>query len=93
MIAMMVIGGQASVTGAIVGSGVVVIVSEVMRFPERGIVIGPIQLPEMYGAVQLSVALLILVTLILRPSGIMGTKELDIPFSRWIGNLKLRIRK
>ncbi len=93
MIAMMVIGGQASVTGAIVGSAVVVMVSEVMRFPERGIVIGPIQIPQLFGVVQLSVALLILVTLILRPSGIMGTRELEFPFSRWIGNLKLRIRK
>lgn len=93
MIAMMIVGGQASVTGAIAGSAVVAVVSELMRFPEKGMVIGTIQIPEIYGAVQLSVALLILVTLILRPSGIMGTKELEFPFSPWIRNLNQRIRK
>jgi len=93
MIAMMIIGGQASVTGAIAGSTVVSVVSELMRFLERGMVIGTIQIPEIYGAVQISVALLILVTLILRPSGIMGSKELEFPFSQWIRNLNKRIRK
>jgi len=93
MIAMMVIGGQASVTGAIAGSVVVAVVSELMRFPEKGMVIGTIQIPKIYGAVQLSVALLILVTLILRPSGIMGSKELEFPFSQCIRNLNKRIRK
>lgn len=93
MIAMMVIGGQASVTGAIVGSGVVAVVSEIMRFPEKGMVIGTIQIPVIYGAVQLSVALLILVTLILQPAGIMGSKEIELRFSQWIKNLNKRIRK
>jgi branched-chain amino acid transport system permease protein len=93
MIAMMIIGGQASVTGAVAGSAVVAVVSELMRFPEKGMVIGTIQIPAIYGAVQLSVALIILVTLILRPSGIMGAKELEIPFSQWIKKLNKRIRK
>ncbi len=93
MISMMVIGGQASVTGALVGSGVVTVVSEIMRFPEKGMVIGSIQIPTIYGAVQLSVAVLILVTLIINPAGIMGSKELDFRFMNWIKKLNKRNKK
>jgi len=93
MISMMVIGGQASVTGGIVGSGVVTVVSEIMRFPEMGLAIGSIQIPQIYGAVQLSVAILLLVTLILRPAGILGSKEIDFRIFNWIKNLNKRIRK
>lgn len=87
MISMMVIGGQASVTGALVGSGVVTLVSELMRFPEKGMVIGSFQIPALYGAVQLSVAVLILVTLIINPAGIMRNKEIDLHFISWIKKL------
>lgn len=93
MISMMVIGGQASVTGGIVGSSILTLVSELMRFPEQGMVIGPIQIPELYGAVQLSVALLLLATLIINPAGIMGSNEIDFRKINWIKNLIKRIRK
>lgn len=93
MISMMVIGGQASVTGALVGSGVVTVVSEIIRFPEKGMVIGSIQIPALYGAVQLSVAVLILVTLIINPAGIMGSKEIDLRSMNWIKKLIKRNNK
>ena len=93
MISMMVIGGQASVTGGIVGSGVLTVVSEIMRFPEKGMVIGPIQIPEIFGAVQLSVALLLLATLIINPAGIMGSNEIDFRKMNWIKNLIKRMKK
>jgi branched-chain amino acid transport system permease protein len=93
MISMMVIGGQASVTGGIVGSGVLTLVSEIMRFPEKGMVIGTIQIPELFGAVQLSVALLLLATLIFNPAGIMGSNEIDFRKINWIKNLIKRIKQ
>jgi len=93
MISMMVIGGQASVTGGIVGSGVVTVVSEIMRFPEMGMVIGSIQIPAIFGAVQLAVALLLLGTLIINPAGIMGSNEIDFRIFNWIKSLNKRIRK
>ena len=93
MISMMVIGGQASVTGGIVGSGVVTVVSEIMRFPEKGMIIGPIQIPAIFGAVQLAVALLLLGTLIINPAGILGSKEIDFRIFNWIKSLNKRMKK
>jgi branched-chain amino acid transport system permease protein len=93
IIAMMVIGGQASVTGAIIGSGVITVVSEIIYNLEKGIVIGTIEIPVIYGAVQFAIAAIILVTLILRPSGILGSKEIGFRIFNWIKDLNKRIRK
>lgn len=91
MIAMLIVGGQASVTGAVAGCAVVTVISELMRYPERGMIIGSIQIPELPGAVQLAVALLILATLVLRPSGMLGRTELAFPVWRWLSIFKKRV--
>ncbi|OHB64538.1 MAG: hypothetical protein A2Y76_02265 [Planctomycetes bacterium RBG_13_60_9] len=84
IIAMMIFGGQASVTGALTGCALISVISEIMRFPERGLAIGSLRLPELPGAVQLTIALLILATLMLRPSGLLGSYELGFALPHWL---------
>ena len=79
MLAMLVIGGQASVTGAIAGCFIVTAISELLRPLESGLVVGATQLPRLDGVVHFSVALLILFFLIFRPSGLLGGWELTLP--------------
>lgn len=79
MIAMLIIGGQGSVTGAVTGCFVVTMVGEILRPLESGLLIGTFQLPRLDGVVNFSVALLILIVLIFRPSGLLGNWELSIP--------------
>ncbi|MBW3592070.1 MAG: branched-chain amino acid ABC transporter permease [Actinobacteria bacterium] len=79
LLSMLVIGGMASVTGAVAGAAVVTLVSELLREVERGLTLGPLTLPELPGAVQLAVALLIMVVLIFRPAGLFGGRELSVP--------------
>jgi branched-chain amino acid transport system permease protein len=76
-LAMLVIGGRGSVTGAVVGAAVVALASELLRDLERGFSLGPIEVPELTGLVQLVIAVLIIAVLILRPSGIVGGSELE----------------
>lgn len=82
LLSMLVIGGMASVTGAVTGAAVVTVASELLRNAERGLTIGPLQLPELPGAVQLVVALLIMVILVFRPAGLLGARELRVPLRR-----------
>ncbi len=84
MIAMLVIGGQASVTGTIAGCFIVTLISELLRPLESGLVIGATQLPRLDGVVYFSVALLILVVLVIRPSGLLGSWELTLPSWPWL---------
>jgi len=90
MLAMLIIGGQASVTGAVAGCALVTVISELFRYPERGMTIGFIQIPELPGLVHLVIALLIMGTLILRPSGLLGSRELTFPAWQWLRTLKKR---
>lgn len=76
LLSMLVIGGMSSVTGAVAGAAVVTVIGEMLRPFERGAALGPFQLGELPGVIQLALAALILVVLILRPHGITGGREI-----------------
>jgi branched-chain amino acid transport system permease protein len=76
-LAMLVIGGRTSVTGAIAGAAIVTFVSDSLARVEQGVSIGPWELPRITGTVQFAIALLIIVTLIWRPEGLFDRWEVD----------------
>ncbi len=78
LISMLVIGGMQSLTGAVVGVVVVTLLSEVLRNLERGIQLGSLAVPPLYGAAQIILGLIFILVMIFRPSGIMGDRELAL---------------
>lgn len=76
-LAMLVIGGRSSVTGAVTGAALITVVSDFLRQWERGFALGPVEVPELPGLVQLAVAVLIIVVLVFRPAGLFGRSELE----------------
>jgi branched-chain amino acid transport system permease protein len=80
LLAMLVVGGLGSVSGAIVGAFTVTAVFEVMRRLEEKV--------EVPGITQIVVALLILVVLYRRPNGLMGLREADDVLLRRLGRLR-----
>ena len=74
LLAVLVVGGLGSVSGAVLGAIVVTAASEIMRRVEDQTGIG--------GLSDMSVALLILLVLYRRPDGILGRLELDDAISR-----------
>lgn len=82
-LAMLVVGGSQSLTGACAGVLLVSVVQEVFRSIERGIDLGIGVLSAPPGLQEIALALIMLAVLIARPSGIMGDRELDI--DRWLG--------
>ena len=81
-LAMLMIGGQRSLTGAVVGVIVVSALQEVLRQIEVVI--------EQYGLSQLVIALLMLTILILRPRGIAKGREIAWPFARQVAAAPVR---
>jgi branched-chain amino acid transport system permease protein len=79
-IAMLIVGGQASLTGAVTGTAVVSIIVEILRQLEVGVAVGGtlIQLP--LGARELGIAFVMLMILILQPRGITNGREIPWPF-------------
>ena len=81
-LAMLVIGGQRSLAGAVVGVLAISFFVEALRQLENGVSIGGVDVALPNGAQQLALALAMLVCLILRPSGLMGGRELTLPWPR-----------
>lgn len=75
-IAMLVVGGMRSLTGAVLGVVVLSVVSEAVRQLEAGFQLGAFTVPELPGLRQIAVALILLVVLALRPNGLTGGREL-----------------
>jgi branched-chain amino acid transport system ATP-binding protein/branched-chain amino acid transport system permease protein len=80
ILAMVVVGGLASVSGAVVGAVAVTLTTEIMRRVEDSAGIP--------GLTQMVVALLILLVLYRRPDGIVGRSELDDQIRRRLARLR-----
>ena len=84
VLAMLVIGGPYSVSGAVVGTLVVTAARETLRAIENYINILQIFPQGFFGFTEVVLAIVLIVILVYRPSGILGSQEL-----RW----PLRLRK
>lgn len=77
-LAMLVIGGINSLTGAVVGVLIVSGLTEILRQVEGGISIGGVDLSLPSGSQQVALGLAMLLIVLLRPSGVTGGKELSV---------------
>jgi branched-chain amino acid transport system permease protein len=82
VLAMLIIGGSASVSGAVIGTAAVTLVNEAVRPLENAVNIGGLLPGNVAGTagVVLSVAMILL--LILRPAGLLGGHELSLRRTR-----------
>jgi branched-chain amino acid transport system permease protein len=78
-LAMLVVGGVGSLSGAVVGTAVVTAITEVLARLESGGSIGPIDIPLRPGIRDMVVAALTMLILVARPAGITGSRELRWP--------------
>ena len=82
LLAMLVVGGLGSVSGAVIGAFVVTAVFEVMRRVEENV--------DVPGITQIVVAVIILLVLYRRPNGLLGLAEADDALGRAIGRVRRR---
>jgi branched-chain amino acid transport system permease protein len=84
-IAMLVVGGQASLTGAVVGVFVVSIVTEAFRQLEKGVKLGGLTAQAPLGVQEIMLGIIMLLILIYRPRGLMRGREIPWPFGSRVG--------
>ncbi|MDY0088206.1 MAG: branched-chain amino acid ABC transporter permease [Coriobacteriia bacterium] len=76
LLSMLVIGGQGSISGAVVGTSLVTVAREVLRQVEA-LINNSHSLPfEVYGLTEITMAVLMVVVLIWRPVGDVGGREI-----------------
>ncbi len=79
---MLVVGGQRSLTGAVVGTVVISLLTELLRLLEVGVPIGPVALRAPAGLGDVVLAGVMLAILVFRPQGITGGREVAWPRRR-----------
>ncbi len=77
LLAMLIVGGMGSVTGAVAGTALITLISELLRRTEGGLHLAGLQLPPLLGAAQIGVAVVILVVMSRRSEGLVGATEWD----------------
>ncbi len=77
LLAMLIVGGMTTVTGAVVGATVITVATEVLRRLEGGVTFLGVQLPEVFGMTQIGIGLIILLVMFKRGNGLAGADEWD----------------
>ena len=75
IITMLVVGGLGSVSGSVVGVFLITVLSELLRNAERGVDIGALHIPPVYGASQILMAVLFVLVIVFKPAGLMGGRR------------------
>ena len=78
-LAMLVVGGMTSLSGAVIGSLAISFIAELLHRIEQGLDIGPLHIPARPGLREVGLAMIMLAILILRPRGIANGRELPWP--------------
>ena len=90
-IAMLIVGGVGSLSGAVVGVVFITLVTEIFRAGEAGFSIGGYSLNLPRGAQEIGLGVLMALVLIFRPDGVMGGRELPFPLRRRIRTAPLAV--
>ena len=75
--AMLIVGGMATVSGALAGTILITVVTETLRRLEGGVEIFGFQLPQMFGTTQIGIGLIILLVMYRKSGGLLDRSEWD----------------
>lgn len=76
-LAMLILGGMRSASGAVVGAVIVTLGTELMRWLEGAPVIFGGKMPQIFGLTGFFLGIVIVLFMALRPDGLIGDEELD----------------
>lgn len=78
IVVMLVVGGMLTVSGAVIGAGLVTLVAQgILPYESSSLNVGPLHVSRLTGLSDLVLVLLILVALYVRQEGLLGRRELD----------------
>lgn len=83
-LAMLILGGMTTVSGAVTGVIVLSVGLELIRSVESGVTVAGFQLPQLLGLSGVALGVVIVVCMAFRPSGISGRYELDELLARFV---------
>ncbi|MEM6762817.1 MAG: branched-chain amino acid ABC transporter ATP-binding protein/permease, partial [Pseudomonadota bacterium] len=79
LVAMLIVGGMATVSGAVCGVVVVTLLQDTVRQLEGGFTVGGVEMPAVFGLTTVALSMAILLVIWLRPEGLLGRREARLP--------------
>lgn len=80
LLAMLILGGITTVSGAVGGAAVITLIVELLRKLEGGVDLGFLKLPTVFGLTDIGIGVAILVVMYRLQDGLFGVRELDERF-------------
>ena len=77
LLAMLIVGGMATVSGALAGAVLITLVTEFLRRIESGVDVFGYQTPNLFGTTQIGIGLIILLVMYKRAGGLFDRLEWD----------------
>lgn len=77
LMSMLILGGISTVSGAVGGTAVIVVMVDLLRRLEGGVTVFGLELPEVFGLTDIGVGLVILVVMYRLRDGLFGVREVD----------------
>lgn len=77
MMSMLILGGVSTVSGAVGGTALIVVMVDLLRRLEGGSTVFGLQLPEVFGLTDIGVGLVILAVMYRLRDGLFGLREID----------------
>ncbi|OAN92984.1 branched-chain amino acid ABC transporter ATP-binding protein/permease [Sulfitobacter geojensis] len=75
LLAMLIVGGMSTITGAVTGAVIITLVTEFLRRLEGGFSFAGLEVPSVFGTTQIGIGLIILFAMFRKPEGLAGLKE------------------
>ncbi len=83
LLAMLILGGITTVSGAVGGAALVMVIVELLRKLEGGVDLGAFSLPTVFGLTDIGIGIAILIVMYWLQDGLFGVRELDERFT-WL---------
>jgi branched-chain amino acid transport system permease protein len=77
LLAMLIVGGMRTVSGAVAGTVLVSLILELARQAESGLDLGPVSIPSITGLTTLALGATLLAVMYTKADGLFGHRELD----------------
>lgn len=88
LLAMLIVGGSGSVTGAVAGAALISVLIEFLRRFENGVDLGLVNVPQIFGLTQIGLSVALIATMYFRRGGLFGPWELDELLARASRNFR-----
>jgi branched-chain amino acid transport system permease protein len=88
IVAMVIVGGETTVSGVVIGAILVTAVLQLLGNMEDGARLGPLRIPALLGLPTLGLSVVLVLTVYFKREGLFGRQEVELAVAGWIRGIR-----